>query len=118
MNISSKTFLKIKGIDTIMSEEEGTIRVRLPEEGEVLGQVIQMLGNRILSVRCTDGYTRKVRISGKHRRRMWVNLGDVITLLPDYGMDEEQWGTMTHRYKAKGSKLLYQRKLIPEEYLL
>lgn len=103
----------------IMSgNEEGTVRVRLPEEGEVLGQVIQMLGNRILSVRCVDGYTRKVRISGKHRRRMWVNLGDVIALMPDYGMDEEAWGTMTFRYKSKGAKKLYERNLIPEEYLL
>ena len=98
--------------------EEGTIRVRLPEEGEVLGQVIQMLGNRILLVRCVDGNTRKVRISGKHRRRMWVNQGDVIAIMPDYGMDELQWGTMTHRYKSKGAKLLHQRKLIPEEYLI
>jgi len=101
-----------------MSDEEGTIRVRLPEEGEVLGQVIQMLGNRMLLVRCMDGYTRKVRISGKHRRRMWVNQGDVIALMPDYGMEEEEKGTMTFRYKSKGAKLLYERKLIPEEYLL
>lgn len=98
------------------NENEGTVRVRLPKEGEVLGQVIQMLGNRMLLVRCTDGVTRKVRISGKHRYRMWVNRGDVIALTPHYGMQEDK-GTMVFRYKKRGKKLLHKRGLIPEEYV-
>ena len=92
------------------------IRVRLPKEGETLGQVIQLLGNRLLLVRCTDGVTRQVMISGKHKRRMWVNVGDVIALSVHWGMNEEK-GTMVHRYKSKGSKILHERGLIPEEYL-
>ena len=77
-----------------------------------------MLGNRILLVRCMDDKTRKIRIAGKHRRRMWVKLGDVITLVPDYGMDEDNWGTMSFRYKAKGARILYKENLIPEEYVM
>lgn len=92
--------------------------MRLPEEGEVLGQVIQTLGNRMLLVRCTDGLTRKVRISGKHRRRMWVKTGDVIALMPHYGMSPDEKGTMTYRYRSKGARELYKRDLIPEEYIL
>jgi len=99
-----------------MSDDNEVIRVRLPKEGEVLGQVIQMLGNRMLLVRCKDGVTRKVRISGKHRFRMWVNRGDVIALTPHYGMNEEK-GTMTFRYKKRGKKQLYDRDLIPEEWM-
>jgi len=98
------------------SDQNETIRVRLPKEGEVLGQVIEMLGNRMLLVRCTDGVTRKVRISGKHRYRMWVNRGDVIALTPHYGMQPDR-GTMVYRYKKRGKKLLYKRNLIPEEYV-
>jgi len=99
-------------------DNKEVVRVRLPEEGEILGQVIQMLGNRNLLVRCIDGLTRKVRISGKHRRRMWVNLGDVIALMPDYGMSPDEWGTMTFRYQSKGANQLYERGLIPEEYII
>ncbi|MFV2016095.1 MAG: translation initiation factor 1A, partial [Candidatus Heimdallarchaeota archaeon] len=55
----------------------------------MLGQVIQNLGGRLLLVRCKDGKTRKVMIPGKYRRRMWVRLGDVIILIPQFGMDED-----------------------------
>lgn len=99
------------------NDSEGPIRVRLPKEGEVLGQVIQTLGNRMLLVRCMDGVTRKVRISGKHRRRMWVRVGDVIALAPHYGMQEDK-GTMVYRYQKRGAQILFERDLIPEEYLL
>ncbi|MHA2504104.1 MAG: translation initiation factor IF-1A [Candidatus Kariarchaeaceae archaeon] len=98
------------------NNSEGVVRIRLPEEGETLGQVIQLLGNRLLLVRCIDGVTRQVMISGKHKRRMWVNQGDVITLHVHIGMDESK-GTMVHRYKAKGARVLHERGLIPEEYL-
>ena len=96
---------------------EGVVRIRLPEEGEMLGQVIQLLGNRLLLVRCIDGVTRQVMISGKHKRRMWVNQGDVITLSVHYGMDEGR-GTMTYRYKAKGARQLHERGLISDETML
>lgn len=91
--------------------------LRLPEEGEVLGQVIQALGNRLFEVRCVDGEIRQMRVAGKHRRRMWVNMGDVVALVPDYGMQEHDKGTMTHRYKSRGAKKLLKQELIPEEYV-
>ena len=97
-------------------QENHSGKVRQPLEGEVLGQVIETLGNRMLLVRCVDGVTRKVRISGKHRFRMWVNRGDVIALTPHYGMNEER-GTMVYRYKKRGKRLLNKQKLIPDEYV-
>lgn len=97
--------------------DQSSSRIRLPEEDEVLGQVIQMLGNRMLLVRCMDGVTRKVRISGKHRYRMWVKRGDVIALQPHYGMQADR-GTMTYRYKRREARKLYQKDIIPEEYVI
>lgn len=93
------------------------IRVRLPEEGEVLGQVIQMLGGGLMLTRCVDGHTRQVRIPGKHRRRMWTRLGDVIILRPQYGLDPENKGELVHRYRNNENQFLFKRDLIPEEYL-
>lgn len=90
----------------------------MPEEGEVLGQVIQKLGGAYLLVRCTDGYTRKVRIPGKYKKRMWTRVQDVVAVYPDYGMAETEKGTLEHRYKKLGSKKLYEKGLIPEEYII
>ncbi|OLS24036.1 MAG: Translation initiation factor 1A [Candidatus Heimdallarchaeota archaeon LC_2] len=83
-----------------------------------MGQVIQNLGGRLLLVRCMDSKTRQVSIPGKYRRRMWVRLGDVIILIPQYGMKEDEKGMLEFRYSKNEAKLLYERELIPEEYLM
>ncbi len=100
------------------SGEEGVLRVRLPEEGEVLGQVVQILGGGILLVRCLDGQTRKVRIPGKYRKRMWTRVGDIVSVMPEYGMREEEWGTLAHRYKNNEATWLEKNGYIPKEFLL
>ena len=55
-----------------ISEEGEIIRVRMPRRGQVLGEVEQLLGDRRMSVKCTDGHTRLCRIPGKIRRRIWI----------------------------------------------
>lgn len=94
--------------------------MRLPrkQDGEVLGQVIQTLGGGLLLVRCLDGFTRQINIPGRYRKRMWVRLGDVIIIIPQYGLDEEGKGTLEHRYRKNGAQILFERGLIPEEYIL
>ena len=49
---------------------------------------------------------------------MWVRLGDVILLIPQFGMNEDGKGMLEFRYSKNEAKLLYERQLIPEEYLL
>lgn len=95
------------------------IRVRLPDpdNGEVLGQIIQLLGGNLLLVRCTDGHIRKVRIPGKYRKRMWSRTGDVVLVVPEYGLHPEEKGILEHKYTANQAKFLYEKGLIPEEYI-
>jgi translation initiation factor 1A len=93
------------------------IRVRLPKEDEVLGQVIQNLGGGLLLTRCTDGHTRQIRIPGKLRRRMWTRVGDVILLIPEYGLHPDTKGQLEYTYRKNEVKFLYDQELIPEEYL-
>ena len=92
----------------------------MPEEdkGEVLGQVIQTLGGGLLLVRCMDGFTRKINIPGKYRKRMWTRVGDVIIIIPQFGLHPEEKGDLEHRYRRNGALILYERGLIPEEYIL
>lgn len=94
--------------------------MRLPDAktGEVLGQVMQTLGGGLLLVRCMDGHTRKINIPGKYRRRMWTRLGDIVIIIPQFGMDETGKGTLEHRYRQNEAQILLERGLIPEEYVL
>ncbi|PKP53057.1 MAG: translation initiation factor eIF-1A [Candidatus Altiarchaeales archaeon HGW-Altiarchaeales-3] len=58
------------------------IRVRTPQEGQLLGIVEQLLGERRMRVRCSDGFTRLCRIPGKIRRRIWVKEGGIVLIDP------------------------------------
>lgn len=98
------------------SEGDGIIRTRLPQEGEVLGQVIQLLGGRLLLTKCTDGNVRQVHIPGKHRRRMWTRLGDIILTMPRYGLQPDTKGDLVYRYRQNEVKVLQSKNLIPEEF--
>ena len=68
-----------------MGESEGDDsigRVRLPRRGQLLGEVEQLLGERRMSVKCTDGFTRLCRIPGKVRRRIWIKEGNIVLVEP------------------------------------
>lgn len=54
----------------------------LPEQGEFLGRVIKLLGGDHLLVKCTDGETRRCRIRGKMKRRMWIRDNDIVLVSP------------------------------------
>ena len=51
----------------------------MPQEGELLGRVIKLVGGDNIIVRCTDGKVRTCRIRGKIKRRMWIREHDLGT---------------------------------------
>jgi len=79
-----------------MAEEE-QIRIRIPKEGELLGEVIEMKGGSRVLVKCTDGKERLCRIPGKIRRFIWVREADVVVLEP-WEIDGEHRADITWRY--------------------
>ena len=100
------------------AEDGAVIRYKLPKEGEVFGQVIQLLGAGLMLTRCVDGKVRQVRIPGKYRKRMWTRTGDVIICIPQYGLHPETKGELVHRYRKNVLPILFEKGLIPEEYLI
>mgnify|MGYP003314764735 CR=1 FL=1 len=52
--------------------ESALKEIRLPEEGELFGRVIKLLGSDQVLVKCTDEITRRGRIRGKLKRRIWT----------------------------------------------
>jgi translation initiation factor 1A len=77
--------------------EEGLGRVRTPRAGQVLGEVEQLLGDRRMNVRCTDGNTRLCRIPGKIRRRIWIKEGNIVLVEP-WQVQAHERGDILWRY--------------------
>ncbi len=92
-----------------MSQEPQT-KVRLPrkEEGEVLGIVENMLGANRVKIQSMDGKTRKGRIRGKMKKRVWLRVGDVLVMVPWSFQDDKadiMWryrGTQVEWLKKNG----------------
>ena len=62
---------------------EGDLReMVMPDEGQLFGIVVQMLGYDRLMVKCTDGHERVCRIRGKMKRKVWIKAGDVVLVDP------------------------------------
>ena len=72
-----------------VKNESDLKEMRLPEEGELFGRVLKMLGGENVMVKCTDGLTRRGRIRGKLKRRVWIRDNDIVIIAPwDFKNDE------------------------------
>jgi translation initiation factor 1A len=80
----------------VISESE--IKLRLPEESEVLGRAEKLLGYDRIMVKCLDGFTRLCRIRGKMKRRAWIRVNDIVIVSP-WDFQSDKRGDITYRYK-------------------
>ncbi len=48
------------------------------EEGQLYARVTKILGSCNLIVYCNDNYKRLAHIRGKLRKRVWINVGDIV----------------------------------------
>jgi translation initiation factor 1A len=62
--------------------EGEVIRVVLPKDGQLLGNVTKLLGNARMYVRCTDGVRRLGRVPGGKRRSLYIREGDFVIVEP------------------------------------
>ena len=65
-----------------IKNESALRQVRLPEEGELFGRVLKMMGGENVLIRCADGLVRRGRIRGKLKRRVWIRDNDVVIVAP------------------------------------
>ena len=77
--------------------ESALKKTRLPEEGELLGRVIKLLGSDQVQVKCTDGITRRGRIRGKLKRRIWIRDNDIVIIAP-WDFKEKERGDIIWRF--------------------
>ncbi|MFL6401436.1 MAG: translation initiation factor eIF-1A [Nitrososphaeraceae archaeon] len=61
----------------------------LPQQGELFGRVIKLVGGDNVIVRCRDGKVRTCRICGKIKRKMWIRDHDLVLVAPwDFQSDK------------------------------
>jgi len=95
--------------------ESALKEIRLPEEGELLGRVIKLLGSDQVLVKCTDDITRRGRIRGKLKRRIWIRDNDIVIIAPwEFGQGAR--GDILWRYTLPQSDWLKQNDHIPKDF--
>lgn len=55
-------------------------KVQEAEADQMYGRVIKILGNLNMNVYCNDNYTRICKVCGAMRKRVWVNVGDLVII--------------------------------------
>ena len=81
----------------VSREGEEPIRVRVPRENEVLGEIIELLGASRFRVKCYDGKLRLCRIPGKFRKRIKISVGDVVLVEP-WSVESDEKGDIVWIY--------------------
>ncbi len=95
--------------------ESALKEIRLPEEGELLGRVIKLLGSDQVLVKCTDDITRRGRIRGKLKRRIWIRDNDIVIIAPwDFKATER--GDIIWRFTLSQVDWLKDNGHIPKDF--
>ena len=98
-----------------VKNESDLKEMRLPEEGELFGRVLKMLGGENVMVKCTDGLTRRGRIRGKLKRRVWIRDNDIVIIAPwDFKKDER--GDIVWRFTLPQMEWLKDNNHIPKDF--
>ena len=82
--------------------------IRLPEEGELLGS------DQVL-VKYTDDVTRRGRIRGKLKRRIWIRDNDIVILAP-WDFKPLERGDIIWRFTLGQVDWLKQNDHLPKDF--
>ncbi len=86
------------------------------EDEQDYAQITKMLGEGRLQADCFDGSTRICHIRGKFRKRVWMNVGDII-LLGLRGFQDEKADVIL-KYTPDEARLLKAYGEIPESVVI
>jgi len=82
------------------------------EDGQEYAQVTKMLGGGHLETMCFDNQKRLCKIRGKLRKKVWINLGDIILIsLRNF---EEGKADVLRKYTADEARSLKAYEELPE----
>ncbi|KAJ2493580.1 Translation initiation factor 1A [Coemansia sp. RSA 2050] len=83
------------------------------EEGQEYALVVKMLGNGRVSAKCFDKETRIAQIRGSMRKKVWINVGDIILVsLRDF---QDNIADIILKYNADEARDLKTYGELPED---
>jgi translation initiation factor 1A len=95
---------------------EVTRELDFKEEGQEYGQAIRLLGDCRLEILCSDGEKRAGHIKGSLRRRIFINMGDIVLVsLRDF---EKEKCDIILKYTEDEVRKLKKAGEIPETFKL
>ena len=98
-----------------VKNESALKEIRIPEEGELFGRVLKMLGGENVMIKCTDGVTRRGRIRGKLKRRVWIRDNDIVIIAP-WDFNENERGDIVWRFTLPQVEWLKDNNHIPKDF--
>ncbi len=109
-----KTVMDIMGKRQVKNES-ALQEIRIPEEGEMFGRVLKMLGGENVMITCTAGLTRRGRIRGKLKRRVWIRDNDIVIIAP-WDFKEKERGDIVWRFTLPQVDWLKQNGHIAKDF--
>lgn len=85
----------------------------LPNEDQVFGLAVNMLGANRVTVQCMDGKERMCRIPGSMRKDQWIREDDILIIEPWDWQDEK--GDIEYRYEKSQVEQLEEDNIISPE---
>ena len=98
-----------------VKNESALKEIRLPEEGELFGRVLKMLGGENVMIKCNDNITRRGRIRGKLKRRVWIRDNDIVIIAP-WDFNGSERGDIVWRFTLPQVEWLKENNHIPKDF--
>lgn len=95
----------------MVREGEELVRVRLPRGREVIGIITRLLGAARMDVRCVDGKTRRCRVPGRFRRRLWIKEGNLVIVEP-WEIEKDTKGDIIYKYSKTQEEWLRRKGML------
>lgn len=86
-------------------------RLKMPEEGQIVGTVTKIAGATKFVVQCADKKERLCIIPGRLRRRFWIKVNDVVIVRP-WVVQSDERGDIVWRYSVMDMSKLRERGMI------
>jgi len=96
----------------VFTEEEISKTIVTPGPNQLIGKVAGLLGSGWAIIFCQDGVTRRCRVRGKLRRRIWVRVNDIVLVEP--WQFQESHGEILFRYTANQVDYLISKGIMKE----
>ncbi len=84
--------------------------LKIPQQGEVVGVVAQVLGASKFRIRCSDNFERICSIPGRLRRRFWIKENDLVVVKP-WVVQSNERGDIVWRYSIGDRDRLKERNI-------